>query len=174
MTRKCTLCGKRKPPAAFQSGKYSRCTDCVQQLLAATCHICGAPTGVDGWLRPRRFCGPECRKTHRTRTAQARQARRPHRRAFPLLASRPLYEAIQAEFNRCEDISIEDFCAGLGITARSFTAWRSGERPLVQFNVADTVIVHLGLLWFDVWEAGTPEGAVAAYAFEGVTEPVAA
>lgn len=54
----------------------------------------------------------------------------------------------------------ESVCKGYGTTARDLNDWLQGRRALVQFDVADRVLLALGLLWFDVWEpAEFPEVA---------------
>lgn len=67
------------------------------------------------------------------------------------LPARPLAEVI-ARRVAATDLTVEDVCNDLGVNVRTFSAWRSGEREFVQFDVADRVLCRLGLNWFDAYD----------------------
>lgn len=72
---------------------------------------------------------------------------------MPTLPALPLAEAIGRALRRRPDSTVETVCGEIGIPARTYTAWRAGERQSVQFDVADRVLTRLGLLWFDAYDA---------------------
>jgi hypothetical protein len=134
-------------------------------------------------IRERRAADPEFDREYRAlqiayfKAAKARKKARergeePAKGAAPvdnemggLLPVAPLYSAVDAYIRRAQmhvvmhDVDARDghsseaLCENLGIDVRSFTAWRSGERHLVQLDVADRVIQRLGVNWFDVYDA---------------------
>lgn len=79
------------------------------------------------------------------------------------LPSAPLAKVIEARIARASGATMEEVCGNLGIHARMFTAWRSGERTSVQADVADRVIQNLGLLWFDLVDEEEDPDAYARY-----------
>ena len=53
----------------------------------------------------------------------------------------------------------------LGTTARTVYAWRSGERIWVGLDMADRILLALGLNWWEVWDEPEPpavSGSAAA------------
>lgn len=45
----------------------------------------------------------------------------------------------------------EAVCVRLGIDTRNQYAWSTGERPTIQFDVADRVLTHASWCWWDIW-----------------------
>jgi hypothetical protein len=149
-------------------------------------------------IRERRAADPEFDREYRqlqiayNRAAQERAKARergeqPVRQDGPvdderggLLPVAPLFGVVDAYIRRAqmhlvmhdveawEGVSTDALCENLGLDARYFTAWRSGERHLVQLDVADRVIQRLGVNWFDVYdEERFPEAHARAEALFG-------
>jgi len=94
---------------------------------------------------------------------------------LPRLPVGPLAEVIRRLVRR-EELAgnpepFECVCRLADVEPRTAFAWLTGERRVMQFDVAERVLVALGLLWFDVWGEDDP---VARRAFEGEFEAVAA
>lgn len=54
-------------------------------------------------------------------------------------------------------------CERVGISPRTLLAWRSGQRPGVQWNHADAILTRTDLSWWDVWNEETvPDPALLA------------
>lgn len=66
------------------------------------------------------------------------------------LPAAPLAAAIAS---RRGQRTIEQWCRDLGVPPRTYSAWRTGERGQVQMDLADRVMLRLGLNWFDVYDA---------------------
>lgn len=83
------------------------------------------------------------------RTVRARRHERERdERPMPTLPARPLAEALL----RLLPGGHGEVAAAVGMNARTLYAWKSGERDLVAFDDADTILLRAELLPFDVWE----------------------
>ena len=74
---------------------------------------------------------------------------------FGRLPALPLALALES-YARRGAIPEENACELAGIDPRNLFAWRTGERELVLFDVADRVLTRLGLSWWDVWDENDP------------------
>lgn len=95
-------------------------------------------------------------KPLRTRVRHEREvSEQLERNHLPSLPARPLGEAVmrRARIVACqEDIDKETVVAGWGGSLRSVSAWATGDRELVQFDVADALLTNAGLHPWDVWD----------------------
>jgi hypothetical protein len=66
------------------------------------------------------------------------------------LPAKPLADKVAAYLATTE-VDDSKALAAIGVEPRSFFAWRTGERQVVQVLVADMAITHLGLNWWDIW-----------------------
>lgn len=138
----------------------------------------------DARVRERRDTDPEFAAAHRDRLREASARRRervrngeiarnshslaqsPRRCVIGMLPAAQLADAVVRMAARTSDGDLVAYCATIEVADRNVRAWR-GQRAEVTFDVADRVLTRMGLLWFDVWHPGTPEGDIAEAAFEG-------
>jgi hypothetical protein len=77
---------------------------------------------------------------------------RPDCDAFPLLASAPLFRAVERNKRWASEM---ETVKALGIADKTLRAWRIQERETVQFDTADKILCGLGLHFWDVWNEQT-------------------
>lgn len=114
---------------------------------------------LDYRLRRERRDGVAPASVRSLRVEVQRDQKTPH-----MLPAAALAAAIDHRIAR-ESGDTERVCFYCGIDDRQLRSWRSGEWTDVQLNVADRVLIGLGLLWWDVWEGADAE--IAQLAFEG-------
>lgn len=159
-SRKCAVCDIEKPLTSehFRRGNTSRGGLAVFDYWCRPCHA-AYEADRRRWKRGKLAAPPriESRGTRRDSGS------------FSRLPAAPLHEALmRLVTGTLADDPVMQVCARAGIDDRQLRAWApGGSHQEVQFDIADRILTRLGLLWFDVWEPGTPEGAVAAAAFEG-------
>lgn len=131
---------------------------------------------IDGVLRTMRAGSkpkPELRQVDRKSEGAGR--RRDDGITLPAPPLAAFVDALAERERRTGNVELEPasmlsvVCERLGITVRTAYAWRSGERPTVQFDVVDTVLVNSGALWWDVYDEKRwpAEHKRARLAFEG-------
>lgn len=86
-------------------------------------------------------------------------------KSFPDLPVAPLVAALNAAAERHWNAEV-GVCAEARIDPRILRSWRKGEYDFVTFRVADRVLTGMGWLYWEVWEPGTPAGALAEAAFQ--------
>lgn len=69
-----------------------------------------------------------------------------------LRASRTLYNP---EVKDAATGGVDRVCDAIGIAGRTLFAWRTGERKVVEFDKADSILQAAGWLWWDVWNERT-------------------
>ncbi|PTL55782.1 hypothetical protein [Paraconexibacter algicola] len=75
--------------------------------------------------------------------------------AYALAVAFDAWVAAQQHDSRDVAFSIEETARELGTSARSVTGWRNGERDLVQFDLADRLLLAIDRLWWEVWTEDT-------------------
>lgn len=71
---------------------------------------------------------------------------------LPLLPVQPLRERVLRRVHALEtQLTREEACEKVGVTTRMLNHWERGTYDAVRFDVADRVLIALGLNWFDVW-----------------------
>lgn len=81
----------------------------------------------------------------------------PPEAAIPSLPAAPLARALEdfiaavAEYGPEGKPIAEPVLQRMGLEARSYYAWRVGERERLQFDQADRALTGMGLQWWDVW-----------------------
>jgi DNA-binding Xre family transcriptional regulator len=71
------------------------------------------------------------------------------------LQSAPLAAAAYARLavmSRERGVGIDELADAIGVGGRRLRAWRTGESPSVQFDVADRVLTTLGLMWWEAYD----------------------
>lgn len=81
---------------------------------------------------------------------------------LPMLPVAPLFDRARKLVDALEEAKLtrEEACSTAGVAPRLFRQWETGIYATVRFDVADRVLIALGLNWFDVWDpAEYPEVA---------------
>ena len=136
------------------------------------CAVCGVPKDLEREFNrtratpsahPPNDYRTDCRPCRAARLRRWRASRPGYSRkkrlgiapGGPELPVAPLAALLDRMIERGTDSGV--LCDRLGISDRTLRAWRVGDRRSVRLDLADRILLELGLLWFDVWTPDDPE-----------------